>query len=540
MKIGLLKIVLFSLFFLAFTATTQATAPLDVVINEIAWMGTETSYNDEWIELYNNTNPSISFEGWILKTTDDTPEINLSGTVPGKSFYLLERTDDTTVPAVTADQIYKGVLGNEGEHLKLFDNQGNLIDMVNCSEGWLAGDNSTKQTMERIDSNLPGTVPGNWQTGQNPGGTPKSKNSSPSKSAEMAEDGPPPAESHEGQPHRIYPSGIIINELLSSPIGADAEGEWIEIFNSNNFEVDLSDWQITDKVGSVVTYTLSPGTIISPFGFLVLYRPETKIVLNNDGDGISLFSPDGELFKTINYEKAPLGQSYALQDNSWSWTSTLTPGKTNVITRVEIKTKEETAEGEKTETIVYPSGILTNEILPSPEGPDAEEEWIEIFNQNEFEVNLSGWQLRDTTGRTKTYTFPQATIVSPQGFLVLSRPDSKITLNNDGDGLELLCPNGEIIDQVSYQRAPESQSYNRTETEWIWNDDLTPGASNSIPIKAGEKESKGTLEIPEKQIAGLGDLFPKSRSLFVPLIALTIAISSGIITLTLKKKLKSS
>ena len=37
----------------------------------------------------------------------------------------------------------------------------------------------------------------------------------------------------------------------------------------------------------------------------------------------------------------------------------------------------------------YPTGIVFNEILPSPEGADAEEEWIELYNQNDFDVDFA-------------------------------------------------------------------------------------------------------------------------------------------------------
>ncbi len=143
-----------------------------VFINEIAWMGTENSANDEWIELHNNTDSPINLEGWVLKAADGTPEINLSRTVLEKSFYLLERTDDNTVPDVSADQIYTGALNNKGEKLELYDSFGNLIDSVDAGSGWPAGDNSTKQTMERKDNG--------WQTSQNPGGTPWAGASQPS------------------------------------------------------------------------------------------------------------------------------------------------------------------------------------------------------------------------------------------------------------------------------------------------------------------------------------------------------------------------
>ena len=146
----------------------------DAVINEIAWMGTEVSYNDEWIELRNNTGQEINLDGWVLKAADGTPKIKLTGNVPVNGFYLLERSNN-----------YTGALENGGEILELYNNLGNLIDRVDASSGWPAGDNTTKQTMEKTDFG--------WQTSQNPGGTPGTENSSPSVQ-KVAEDGPPPAE----------------------------------------------------------------------------------------------------------------------------------------------------------------------------------------------------------------------------------------------------------------------------------------------------------------------------------------------------------
>ena len=151
---------------------------LPVVINEIAWMGNEVSFNDEWLELFNNTDQDIDLTGWILKAADGTPEISLKGVIPAKSFYLLERTNDDTVPEITADQIYTGALGNSGEDFQIFNNSGKLIDSVILCEGkWCFGNNDTKQTMERKNPLLPGNNLENWADSQNPGGTPKSQNS---------------------------------------------------------------------------------------------------------------------------------------------------------------------------------------------------------------------------------------------------------------------------------------------------------------------------------------------------------------------------
>ena len=56
----------FLLFFIALLtpfSSVFAFAPLEIIINEIAWMGTENSSTDEWIELYNNSNFSCKLLG---------------------------------------------------------------------------------------------------------------------------------------------------------------------------------------------------------------------------------------------------------------------------------------------------------------------------------------------------------------------------------------------------------------------------------------------------------------------------------------------
>lgn len=192
--------------------------------------------------------------------------------------------------------------------------------------------------------------------------------------------------------------------------------------------------------------------------------------------------------------------------------------------------------------------IVINEILPSPSGPDAEEEWIEIFNPNDFEVDISGWKLQDIVGRTKIYTFPKETKITAKGFLVLRRPITKITLNNDGDGLKLIDLDGTTIDEVSYEKAKEGKSFAKTETGWIWSEILTPGAPNTSPSPISEPKKENTTppeikESPEKELAAVGEQIPKNESIikekasFPLLIALGIAIFSGIIILILKREI---
>jgi phosphatidylserine/phosphatidylglycerophosphate/cardiolipin synthase-like enzyme len=137
-------------------------SPLDIVLSEIAWMGTTTSGTDEWIELYNNTSSTVDLAGWTLNAADGTPSIALSGTVPAGAYFLLERTDDTTVPGVSADQTYSGGLGNDGEDLVLRDSASTVIDHVDCSSGWFAGHGEARVPMVRVDLSADGSVESNW------------------------------------------------------------------------------------------------------------------------------------------------------------------------------------------------------------------------------------------------------------------------------------------------------------------------------------------------------------------------------------------
>ncbi|MFY9457333.1 MAG: lamin tail domain-containing protein [Candidatus Spechtbacterales bacterium] len=354
-----------------FVPSVYAANPGDVVINEIAWMGsppegsetTNQAANDEWVELYNASANEINVSGWVLKSRDGNPTIELSGAMPSGAYFLLSRANDT-VMGMAADIIYPykdSALGNGGEHLELMDNSGNIIDTAGLwNMDWFAGNNTTKLTMERKDPKLHGSDLGSWANSANPGGTPKAQNSvyssqegqisdpvpapEPTEAQQIVSESPnpTPTPTPEIQPSKSekaastqtqapYPSNIFINELMPYPLGPDELEEWIEVTNENSEPADISLWQIKDTLGATNIYILPKGTIIAAKSFLVLSRLTTNMTMNNDGDAVQLIRPDGELVQTAPYEKTEKGKSYVRSNGLWKWSSVPTPGSANIV-----------------------------------------------------------------------------------------------------------------------------------------------------------------------------------------------------------------
>ncbi len=243
-----------------------ASFSFSIVINELAWMGTKANHSDEWIELYNKTDYNINLASLSFEALDGTPIINLTGVIPANGYYLLERTDDEAVSSIVADQIYTGALGNTGENLFLKDSQGNMIDQVDCSDGWYAGDNEkeegewVRKTMERINVDELGTNPENWQTYFGSGsnaidadgnyvfGTPKAENSSKSDEDEDYID-----DEEDCTIYTIYTP--VTSHITQNTTWALKDSPYLVYDNSGNSYELL---EITEGV----TLTIEPGVIV--------------------------------------------------------------------------------------------------------------------------------------------------------------------------------------------------------------------------------------------------------------------------------------
>jgi endonuclease/exonuclease/phosphatase family metal-dependent hydrolase len=93
-----------------------------------------------------------------------------------------------------------------------------------------------------------------------------------------------------------------------------------------------------------------------------------------------------------------------------------------------------------------PSGVRIVSLLPNPNGTDAGREEVVIANSTQASVNLSGWKLKDRTGNQ----FALSGSVAAGGRVTIILPANNLPLNNDGDDVILLDPQGQVKHQVSY------------------------------------------------------------------------------------------
>jgi hypothetical protein len=282
--------------------------PQSILINELAWAGTVASSSDEWIELQNQGSTAIDLDGWRLTDGGDI-NVALGGTIPAFSYFLLERTDDSTIADIAASQIYTGSLANGGERLELLDPSGAVVDSANRDGGgWPAGDASSRSSMERRGG---ADIGGNWGTftgfggighdtgGNSIAGTPLQLNS-----ILIATATPTPLVA----PTHVPAQAILINEIDWSGTSASSSDEWIELHNPGALAISLTGWSLTD--GSDISISLSGS--LPAYSFYLLERTDDTTVADIAADGIytgslkdggevlQLFGPAGELVDSAN------------------------------------------------------------------------------------------------------------------------------------------------------------------------------------------------------------------------------------------------
>jgi hypothetical protein len=454
--------------------------PQSVFINEIAWAGTLASSSDEWIELHNPGSTSIELSGWILSDGVDL-NIALSGSLAAHSFYLLERSDDSTIIDITADQIYTGGLNNNGETLALKDPTGSVVDSANYPGGWPAGDAATRFSMERRGG---ADIPGNWGTFTGQGGNGHDADGNPIPGTPRQPNSllsPIPTPSPSPPPTPSPPQSVLIHEIAWAGTLASSSDEWIELHNPGALSINLDGWGLSD--GGDINIILSGD--IGARSYFLLERTDDNTVadiaadqiysgnLTNSGETLRLEDPTGNMIDSANSDGGgwPAGD----EDSRASMErrgGTDIPGNWGTFTGHHGVGHD--ADGNpipgtprSANSVIFPTPaptwipgkLVINEALIRPHydwehkgGVDTGDEFIELYNLGPSSVNIGGWMLDDEEdGGSRPYRLPNRTI-RPGEFVAFFNTRTRIALNDAGDDVRLMSPDGRLIDQISYLR----------------------------------------------------------------------------------------
>ena len=124
-------------------------------------------------------------------------------------------------------------------------------------------------------------------------------------------------------------SGIVINELMSNNVSAveDPAGEtddWIELYNSTSFYINVEDLFLSDTSTNLFKWQL-PSIAIKPYGYYIIWADEQKqegfnhanFRLFNFGEKITLSNSSGVILDSITIAPQPADIAFARSPNGF-------------------------------------------------------------------------------------------------------------------------------------------------------------------------------------------------------------------------------
>jgi len=415
-----------------------------VIINEVAWMGNQTSANDEWMELKNISGSEIDLNGWQLLDKDGQIKIifNNGYRISINEFLLLERTDDDSVLGVAADFIYSGGLNNTNEAIYLFDANCQLQDEVLADPDWPAGEGSSKRTMERKNDL-------NWQTSAELWGTPKRENSGGyyeySGGGGSASPPAPTICSQENLTQPVY-QPVILNEIAWMGSASSSVDEWIELKNVSTSTTSLNNWQLiginTQNNENKIKIFFDGSDAID--NLFLLERSDDDSVLGisadkifsgsiNDSDFIlRLFNNECKLIDEVGAtsiwlagQKTPERRTMERGANLNWYTSSATSSINGLFGTPKAENSQpiETPPEEPQPPIVrFAENVVISEVQI------AEDEFVELYNPTESDIDISSWYFsyfssnRDWNNPYRNKNFSESgttTIISAKNYFLI-------------------------------------------------------------------------------------------------------------------------
>lgn len=141
---------------------------------------------------------------------------------------------------------------------------------------------------------------------------------------------------------------------------------------------------------------------------------------------------------------------------------------------------------------ISPGDMKVDQVYPNPAGRD-NKEFIMLKNISTTPLDISGWNIK-TEKSNAFFTFPSASKVEPQKNISLLQTQSGLRLQNTSDAVYLFNTEGELIDSVDYEDAPENRILVRAKDgiwRWMKSSDAEDGNSGKTvkkSVKSGNQK----------------------------------------------------
>ncbi len=181
--------------------------------------------------------------------------------------------------------------------------------------------------------------------------------------------------------------------------------------------------------------------------------------------------------------------------------------------------------------------VADNSTLQDADGDSPD--WIELYNNTDSIVDLTGWHLTDKTNLLTQWTFP-ATNIAPREFLLIFASDkdravageelhTNFKLSSKGDYIALMRPDGTTLeDGFAFPALPKDIAYGRASNEETHRILVTTGAACSARIPTSSGDANGWRETSfddSSWMQGITGVGFDTKSSYSPLIGLnTIAM----------------
>ena len=222
-------------------------------------------------------------------------------------------------------------------------------------------------------------------------------------------------------------STLALSEVMTSNKGSvpDENGnypDWVELKNTGSTTLDVGGFGLTDDLTAGVKYVFPSGTKVEAGGYIVVWcsgESTGGLVAPfrlSASDSLVLLDVTGNTLDTLVLRAVASGNTLA-KDASGAWTEMKpSPGYDN--TEAGAAAFEASLQGDED------LGVTINEFMAANATTLADaygvySDWIELYNSNDAEVDLSGCGLSDTLSQPKKYTFPEGTVIPAKGYLVI-------------------------------------------------------------------------------------------------------------------------